>query len=131
MENISILFIPLVALFPQRLTNLYPKIAPLTMLTRRYFKVFKSGRENDDRNALCAISLKHPAAQDIVDNFILRSGYISREVSFSEMLNFPGSAYSVFRIGAICVDVAHSLSFSFSSVFLKFFRKHFVSMHYV
>lgn len=101
------------------------------MLTRSYFKVFKSGREDNPLNALFVISISHPAAKVIVDNYILRSGYVTKEISFAEMLDFPAKMYSVFRIGSIVVDVAHSSSLRYSSVFLKFFREHLFSCTHV
>lgn len=79
----------------------------------RYFYLRFPGR-----SPLCVCSIDNTSIDQLeVVRYLARSGVLVDECSFEDMLNFPATHYSLFRIGALLVDVSHNIGLDFSKIF--------------
>ena len=80
------------------------------------------------RSPLCVCSINNTALDQLqVVSFLTRSGVLVDECSFEDMLNFPATHYSLFRIGAVLLDVSHNVGLDFSKIFKQVVIRGYVS----
>ena len=89
----------------------------------RYFYLRFPGR-----SPLCVCSVNNTAIDQLeLICYLTRSGVLVDECSFEDMLNFPAKHYSLFRIGALLVDVSHNIGLDFSKIFKQVVLRGYIS----